>query len=358
MSNKRILLINTHPFGTLTDTYKWCQYLHNQFDVTLICLDDRDHIEMNGLRIIRVKSSSSKVIRGCRFILCCLSHILFFRGIVLVVYFEHCLLLKQLLPWKKLHLDVRTLAVWGDQQTRDKYDASIRKAGLRFDSVSVVSEGVRDRLGIKGAWILPLGADIISDIPKNYSPLRLLYVGTFSYRHIEDTINGFSLFVLNHPDVDIHYDLIGDGSHGELEKCRALVEQLGLSKYVSFHGRINNNLLKPYFERACIGISYIPITAFYNIQPPTKTYEYALSGLFCIATATEENKKVISSSNGILIQDNAISFYEGLAFVYNHTNQINEEKVRNSLNHFTWDKIVNNVLIPQLCYPRIEANKY
>lgn len=39
---------------------------------------------------------------------------------------------------------------------------------------------------------------------------------------------------------------------------------------------------------------YVPITDYYEYQPPTKTFEYVLSGLLCLATATSSNKEVIT----------------------------------------------------------------
>lgn len=41
------------------------------------------------------------------------------------------------------------------------------------------------------------------------------------------------------------------------------------------------------------------MTEYYDSQPPTKTFEYALSGLYVLATKTRENEKVITNDNGV-----------------------------------------------------------
>jgi len=42
---------------------------------------------------------------------------------------------------------------------------------------------------------------------------------------------------------------------------------------------------------------------YYDCQPATKTFEYILSGMVCIATSTYENKKLINNINGVLCND-------------------------------------------------------
>lgn len=114
------------------------------------------------------------------------------------------------------------------------------------------------------------------------------------------------------------------------------------------HGRVGNTLLKPYFENANIGVSYVPITSYYNVQPPTKTFEYALSGLFTIATATDENKKVVSPTNGILIEDNAQAFCNALEWLDENRSNLREIEIRQSLVEYRWDLLIKKYMLPIL----------
>lgn len=85
----------------------------------------------------------------------------------------------------------------------------------------------------------------------------------------------------------------------------------------------------------------MPITEYYQGQPPTKTYEYIKSGLFTIATATSANCKIITSENGFIIKDNASSFADGLDFVFKNRCKINSTKIRESLSNVNWSGIAD-----------------
>ena len=158
---------------------------------------------------------------------------------------------------------------------------------------------------------------------------------------MDKTVRGVALFVNKYPDVSLTYDIIGSGSKAEDEQLRTLVVSMGLNERVKFHGRIENHLLAPYFDNENIGVSFVPITDYYNVQPPTKTFEYVLSGLFTIATATDENRKIISADNGILIEDTEFAFAKALEDILMERVKINEQKVRESLKNSSWKNIVD-----------------
>lgn len=344
--NPKLLFCDTHPFGKLTDLYQWCYYLKNSYDIRVICFDEEKPKSLDGIDIKRVNYIRNKTIRGFVFLFVCLWNIITYGGHVWIVYFEFCSLLKRILFFKKMHVDIRTVSISPNASARKQYDNRMRYECSLFDSVSVISEGVRDKLGLINAQILPLGADVISHSKKNYFPIRLLYVGTFDYRHLDDTIRGLSLLLQKHPDFDIHYEMVGGDHHGEVDICRALVKELRIDDYVTIHGRIDYQLLQPLFDKSNVGVSYVPITSFYNIQPPTKIFEYTMSGLYCIATDTYESRKLISSSNGILIKDTAADFCNAIEYFAFHYNSIKESDIRKSLSRYTWDKIIQDYMIP------------
>lgn len=351
MKRKKVFILDKHQFGDLTDTYKWCYYLRNEYDVTLLCFDlGLRKTVVEGVKVKYVSYKGTLTVRGIRYIMYCLWNLLFFRGVILVVYFEHCDWLKQLLFWKKMILDIRTLSVSSQNDVRIKYDKAVVGACKLFDIVSVISKGVKDKIGNIGKFItiLPLGADCISHNKKDYSILKLIYVGTFNGRDLDKTIKGTALFCEKHPEVDLTYDIIGFGNGNELEEYKKLSLQLGLSSKVIFHGRIANHLLGPYFDKTNIGVSFVPITEYYNHQPPTKTFEYVLSGLFVIATATDENKCIITPENGVLIQDTEEDFALALEFIWKNRLLFNEYQIRSSLKNYLWENIIEQYLKPIL----------
>jgi len=92
----------------------------------------------------------------------------------------------------------------------------------------------------------------------------------------------------------------------------------------------------------------VPQTPYYDVQPPTKIFEYALSGLITIATNTAENRRFITDMNGVICEDNADSFCDAMEKVYANLDEYNDRKIRESLKEYNWEKIVKNILIPIL----------
>src|SRR5690606_31743303 len=110
----------------------------------------------------------------------------------------------------------------------------------------------------------------------------------------------------------MRFDVVGFGYNDEEDNLKRLVVELGLQDVVNFHGRMSHTDAQVFFDRSNIGISYVPLTSYYDHQPPTKTYEYILSGMPVVATETSENVKLINSVNGVLCKDTPDSFADGL----------------------------------------------
>jgi len=310
----------------------------------------RERIEsFENVRVIYTTNKPPRVLRGAYYTIYCILFALFYKGKLFVKYFETAGLIKKFLFWKKMILDIRTLAISADENIRNKYDVKLIKTCDYYNHVTIISEGIRDKMNINilKTSILPLGADIISNINKDFNQINLLYVGTLNGRKIEDTIKGCKLFSEKYPDCYFIYDIVGDGKGNILEKLTNIIEDDKLSDKIILHGFIPNNKLKPFFDKSNVGISYVPITDYYNHQPPTKTYEYILSGLFTIATNTYSNREVINNVNGVLIEDTPEDFSQALEFIHLNRN-FDSKNIRETLIEHTWEKIVNSKLIPIL----------
>lgn len=346
--NNRLLIIQSQPFGGLTDSYKWCEYLRDDYEITVLCQYSKNiaSVRLQGVRIHSIKSIGSRLLRGAIFVASCLLHLLFFHGKIIVVHFEHCEIFKYFFPKKKMILDIRTLSINKDRNVRTTQNGQIKRACSKFDIVTIISEGTKRQLGLSSdnVYILPLGADCISETTKTYDNLHLLYVGTFAGRDIDKTIIGIDLFKRKYADIPITYDIIGSGFNNEETQYRQLVEELHLEDTITIHGRIAHTALKPFFDKCNIGVSFIPITEYYEDQPPTKTFEYVFSGLYTIATDTNANKEIISRVNGILISDTSDSFADALYKTYSNRHSFYDSDIRKSLCKFSWGNIVNNIL--------------
>ena len=347
---KQILIINKAQFGYFTDYYKYCEYLKDEYHVKYFCFDSgKKKLSMEGVDVTYISIRGHKIIRGIRFFFYALLKSFMFRGIIFINYFDNCHYLKRILSRKKMILDIRTLSVKKDDNQRRISDSKLKKACTQFDFITIISQGLREKLELKSenSAILPLGSDVISTINKKFESLNLLYVGVLNNRNISQTIEGLSIFCKNHPHIKtITYDVIGDGN--EFEEIKQLVKSLNLSGKVTLHGRIPHFELKPYFDKCNVGISYVPITDYYEYQPVTKSYEYILSGLYCIATSTYCNRQIISDENGVLIIDTPEAFAEAVYHIYEHRNSLNSKTIQSTLLNNTWDNIVNDYLIPLL----------
>lgn len=344
---QQILLLDREQYGYHIDTLKYCDFLSLNYQVTLFCINNNlPKVNKENIKVEYSPYFRNEKIRTAMFLLFCIIKMIGLHCAVFIHYFPYCHILKILFPHKKMILDIRTLSVSENEYQRKNFDNHLKHACSKFKYISVISKGVADILNIHDYFLLPLGAEPLSYKPKNYQKLCLLYVGTFYNRHLEKTIEGLFLFLKNNPKVDIKYQIIGFGEGEDIIKQS--ISQYKLDKNVEFLGRKQYSELKRYFDTANIGVSFVPITDYYNYQPPTKTFEYVLSGLYCIATNTEANKEVISDVNGVLINDTSEAFCKALDFIYQKRQYLFETAIRTSLKNYTWNNLLNKYFTPIL----------
>lgn len=348
MKNK-LLIISREQFGYNTDRYKWCELLRESYSITYLSIEHRERYTLSGVNLVYVNGHLPRLFRFLFFYIAVAYWISKTNGIVMMNYFPYCEVFAKLFPKKKIILDFRTMSVLGDSKMREIDNAKRRKSASCFSYVTAISKGVAKQLdlGNNFAGIIPLGADRIDVGDKVYESLHLLYVGTLYNRNIDTTIRGVALAKTLLPEeCKITYDIIGDGMGNEKEECEELIKELSISDIVTMHGYVHHSQLEEFYSKCNVGVSYVPISYHYEFQPVTKTFEYALAGLYVIATATFANQEVVNSDNGILIKDNEQSFAEGLVNIYNRRDMIKTQVIRESLSDYSWDRIVNNIMKP------------
>ena len=347
---KKILLINKIQFGYHTDSYNYCKYLKDEFDITYISFDtDKKKIEESGVNICYVPYDGSVLTRGFNFIKFCRNYIKNNQiDLIFILYFKLSSLIKIGLSSNKFILDIRTGAVGSTSKKRAMADVIMRFETHVFNHITVISKSLRDKLGLnsKKSHILPLGADELSSTDKSFESIHLFYVGTLSFRDIDKTVFGLSKFIqkYKHDNIEISYDIFGSGTVEAEELLRASILESNLGKIVTLHGRRNHKEIQYYFDNCNIGVAYVPITDYYDVQPPTKVFEYARAGMVNIATSTYENRRLITEDNGMICDDTIDSFSDALESVYIYKNEWNSQQIRKSLEDFSWEKIVNNNL--------------
>lgn len=347
----KILIINKTPFGYHVDTLKYCQHLGNKFSITYICKDEGlMKIKDNNIHVVYIPNKSNKILSRINF----LFKTFFFVkknkfDRIFIVYSLGSFIYSFILDLDKVILDVRTGDVSLNKYKRIILDNILRIETLFFKNITVISHGLASKLKIKKYKYLPLGGTAFSN-PKCFTnDLKLLYVGTFHNRNILECIIGFHNYLIQNdfPKND-KFTLIGNGYNGEREEILIYINQNNLEKYFDLPGIIFQENLSPYFEDANIGISYVPITDYFNFQPPTKTFEYLLSGLFVIATDTFENRNVICKKNGLLIKDNSNDFMNALNAILKV--KFNSFEIAEISSNYSWENVINNYLLKYLVY--------
>jgi glycosyltransferase involved in cell wall biosynthesis len=349
---KRLLIINPKQFGYHLDTYHYCKWARDDFQITYLGFDGgRPKRTVERVGVHYVPCGGCLLTRYLRFLASCVVECGRGYDAVFVKYFPGCSLLRRLYPRSRLVLDIRTGSVASRSWKRRWWDGLLRWEGRCFGHITVISASLAAKLHLPESEVhlLPLGADPVPTSGKTFSSLHLLYVGTFTGRRIEDTVAGFHRFYSEvGRSVDATYDVVGDGYNGELGRLRALVQKLGLDEVVSLPGFVPPDELTPYYEKCNVGVSYIPINDIYDCQPPTKTFEYLLGGLPVVATNTSENAAVITACNGLLIDDTPAAFYEALKKLRATRVAYCSDRIRQEALVYSWERIVRSNLVPYL----------
>ena len=354
--NKKLIIASPHQFGYNISIYHYCKYLKNNFDVCCICWDQNlPKLSMENINVIYVKRTVNSVSRNIYFLSSLYKEIVPGRTIVLVRHFMVLsFILGVLKPVPEIFIDIRTGSVAKKKIKRKVQDTWLRAVTLFYKNITIISESLANKLKISNkAQLLPLGADVISKTDKNFDELNLLYVGTLYNRNIETTIMGFKKFLdyIEHENakkIRVTYTIIGSGSGNEENKLYNLINKLELTGHVCLTGYVPYPGLKKYFDNSNIGISFVPLADYFEVQPPTKTFEYLLSGMPVIATATLENKKIINPDNGVLIEDTCDDFFDGLKIIFKTRSEFNSRKIRDESLKYSWSHIINDQLIPFL----------
>mgnify|MGYP002852467545 CR=1 FL=1 len=347
----KISIVHRTQFGYHTDVYKWCEYLNDTYHIDMICFDEgRPKYTMKNVTVHYGYGKGGKIVRWICFMVLCFLRLSLFRGIILVSHFRESAFLKKMMPWRKMILDIRTFSINPDNNKRYVENEKLFNSVKLYDYITVISEGLRAQLpkSKELSSVLPLGGEIIELPHKRYDRLDMLYVGTFFNRHLEETIKGFAIAKKKLPEIEMIYHIVGDGPNGEEEKLKLLCKKLAIENDVVFYGRLPHDQLPLFYEKCNIGVSYVPIVSYYEYQPVTKTFEYIMAGLYTIATATQSNKEIINKKNGYLIEDDAHSFANALINIAESKDLINDSDVRRSLESYTWELIVNNIMKPLL----------
>ena len=351
MKNKKILIVAPYQFGELSDCYYWAKYaVEDGWNVTYLGYryNQRKMKERKckGVKVVSVYHFNNRILLGICFFAKLIFEIIFHNhNNIIVCKFPHVEKLVRIFPKRRIILDIRTLSVSSNDQERKTADDNTRRVALHFSKCSVISEGVKNKLNID-ATVLPLGAECISNTSKDFSSLKLFYIGTFDNRKLSIFLQGLSLFNKAY-SIPFTFDIVGGGNKTEEESIKSIIQSEGLNN-VTLHGVLTHDEAKKFFDECNVGVCYVPMTEYYEHQPPTKLYEYLLSGMVCIATNTTSNKQVMTKDLGVLINDDAQSVCDGLYKLFLHRTEYSSKYILEVTKKYHWKQIVKNSFIKLL----------
>lgn len=340
---RRILILASAQFGYSTTTYKYCEYALEHFEITYLGWDyNLSRIELPGVTVKYVSRDSSLLKRNLKLLQSFHKEIQNGYDLIFLTYVRGISFIKMLNPNSKFLMYVDTFGVMPNAKKRWFYDTVLKYEVLFFSNVAVISDGLAKRLRRKKYEILPLGGACFNKEPKSFEKLELLYVGTLDNRNIIDCVRGFHKYLqkIGLEGNEAIFKIIGDGPNNELEEIKNYVEVNNLSEYIHVLGYLPQKQLIPYFKSSNIGVSYVPILPYYEYQTPTKTFEYLISGLPVIATGTYENKKLIKPWSGVIIEDNADSFCDGINALQLQKKEFCSNRIRKGYSEHTWENAV------------------
>ena len=350
---KKLLIATEEPLGYQTDFFNWCLNLNSVYSITYLCFTSNlPLISVTNVNVIQIDTNAGRIKK----------EILYFKKAkllikhgnynnIIVTNNKRSTLLKLVFKDKKVIHDIRTIAVFQEKWKKIAFNLNWFIGALVYTQNTIITESIAEfyRIPYRKYSVLPLGANIISKQNKNFEVFNLLYIGVIRDNFIE-SIKGFAKFIKNNKYAT--YTIIGynDGSSSSdtVLKLKETIVDLQVEKYVRYVGRKNHFESIEFFDSCNVGVSFIPTLKHFDNQPPTKNYEYLLSGMICIATSTSANKKIINDENGIIVNDNSDSFAEGLNILYENRLKFNSFKIRQSQLNHQWSNIVEKSLKPVL----------
>jgi len=176
------------------------------------------------------------------------------------------------------------------------------------------------------------------------SPAKVIYIGSLNQRRqLENMIHAIALAK---PQAKFTVDIYGSGDGSD--KLQQLVQQNDLDDIVHFKGMVEPETIQNILHKYDIGLCYTH-RSLYETAPPLKAVEYLACGVPVIATNTQGNATFIQDSvNGLLVDEAPEIFGEGIVRLIQNP-QLHYKMVensRNSIEDFSWTKLVHNRLVP------------
>ncbi|WP_422123848.1 glycosyltransferase [Planococcus sp. X10-3] len=355
---KKIIIAPKSQYGYITDYLQMVKRLAAKgLAVDVICFDEGlPKIDApENVEILYVARTRYKLVNYSRHISAIAKRVLAERTAVKWVVISANIelsgilpgLLKLFTPNVRWILDIRTCAVFQGAMKRKVYDWLVTASAVFFDRTTIISPLVAERLGIKKFDVLPLGSDCYIDLGSKVfcrQRIEFLYVGKFDDRRVGDLVRAFdAISNQQNGEDEMVFHIVGFADREEeAQILRAEIDKADHKEQIIWHGKKSHAQIKELFETASIGFSYIPKTEFFDVQPPTKTYEYIRNGMVCIATNTRANAEIITAANGVLVNDDVPALVAGIELALARLDMYESSVIAQTVEKNEWQYIMGD----------------
>lgn len=100
-----------------------------------------------------------------------------------------------------------------------------------------------------------------------------------------------------------------------------------------------------YINSSDILVSYVPITKYFQYQPPTKLIEYLACNKPCIATNTIAQKEILNWYDFLIHNDDFKSTKDKIEFFIKNHDKIKKLNFKNLVSDLSWKKLIDKKLV-------------
>ena len=361
MNNLKILVVYPGRFGFHVVSYFLCKYASRRHDVSYLGVAFSQTKNCNTsekLPTVRVREHECKSgIFGRAEVLRIIKAEVVAGGydVVFTAYIPGISLLKRFFRKSNVQaiVDIRSGFLAKSSLKRLLLNRILRFECRKFRYRTINSELLGSYLGFSRGEVteLPLGAEPVSSPARTFDGLHLLYVGALSKRNVEITVRGLKAYVDRFGTRGVKkYDIVGAGSIEDERIIKDAIRDGGLEGIVEMHGYVSRENMGLFLQAANVGVSFVPMTPYYDMQPVTKSYEFLLAGLPLLATRTTQNIRHVNAANGVLIDDTAESVSQGLAKLASKfsENAFDSDRIRKAFSMNSWGNVITEHYVPYL----------
>lgn len=171
-------------------------------------------------------------------------------------------------------------------------------------------------------------------------PLELIYTGTVQKARGRDVMLEAMAMTIK-AGVPARLTMVG-ASPAELAYCNTYARQLGIADAVTMHGRVPGHEIPAYIARADAGICIWEDQPWWRFNPPTKLFEYLVSGLPVLASNIRTHTQYIrDGENGLVFEYDSTSLAQAIRALWERRDELPAFKQRafESSTPYRWENI-------------------